>query len=387
MYEFPQCFPSVKLRPRRDFHWGFSVSASRHPWFEMTTLKRTALWLGLHGGLFRLAQFVTCRRQATILMLHRLSGNGDGHSMGMPVERFEQYIQYLTRHYRVVSLNTLIEELQQGTVRPYTVAVTVDDGHHEIFTLAAPILRKYGVPATLFVVSEFINGKLWIWTDRFRFVFNRAASSLVTFTHRGRMHVLDMRTEAARRRETERCIAHAKRIPAPEREELLEALAQACGVTIPVAPAPEYRPMTWAQLRTLATEGFEVGAHTRTHSILSHVGPGQLQDETKGCKEEIERNLGIPVRYFAYPNGRSEDYGPEVIEAVSRAGYQAAVTTVVGGNSPSTPPYELRRISPSGEDLAHFAQDVSGFELVKLRFRQRSKLTNAGAETASGSPS
>jgi peptidoglycan/xylan/chitin deacetylase (PgdA/CDA1 family) len=335
----------------------------------MTTLKRTALWLGLHGGLFRLTQFAARRRQAIILMLHRLSGNGEGHSVGVPVERFEQYIRYLTRHYRVVSLSTLTEELREGTLRPYTAAVTVDDGYHEIFTLAAPILRKYGVPATLFVVSEFINGRLWVWTDRFRFVFGRAPSSLVTLRHRGKTHLLDLRNEAARRGETERCIAHAKSIPAPEREELLEALAEACRVTIPTAPTPEYRPMTWAQLRTLSTEGFEVGAHTRTHPILSHVGPGQLRDETEGCREEIERNLGFPVRHFAYPNGKREDYSQKVVEAVSKAGYQAAVTTVAGGNTPSTPLYELRRIAPSGEDLAHFAQDVSGFELAKLRIR------------------
>jgi len=335
----------------------------------MATLKHTALWLGLHGGLFRLTQFVTRRQQATILTLHRLSGNGEGHSVGVSVERFEQYMRYLTRHYRVVSLDTLTEELRQGTVRPYTVSVTVDDGYHEIFTLAAPILRKHRVPATLFVVSEFINGRLWIWTDRFRFVFDRAANSLVTLRHRGLTHVLDLRNEAARRRETERCIAHAKRIPAAEREELLEVLAKTCGITVPIAPTREYRPMTWAQLRALAIEGFEVGAHTRTHPILSHVGPEQLRDETEGCKDEIERNLGFPVRYFAYPNGKREDYGPEVIEAVSKAGYRAAVTTVAGGNIPSTPLYELCRIGPSGQDLAHFAQDVSGFELAKLRIR------------------
>lgn len=335
----------------------------------MAMLKHTALWLGLHGGLFRLTQFAARRRQATILTLHRLAGNGEGRSVGMAVERFEQYMRYLTRHYRVVSLDTLTEELRQGTLRPYTVSVTVDDGYHETFTLAAPILRKYRIPTTLFVVSEFINGKLWVWTDRFRFVFDRAAKSLVTFRHRGRTHVLDMRNEEARRGETERCIAHAKSIAEAEREELLEALAKACGITIPITPPREYRPMTWAQLRTLATEGFEVGAHTRTHPILSRVGPEQLREEIEGCKEDIERHLGLPVRYFAYPNGRREDYGPEVIEAVSKAGYRAAVTTVAGGNSPSTPPYELRRISPSGEDLAHFAQDVSGFELAKLRIR------------------
>src|SRR2546425_5618136 len=155
----------------------------------MSTLKLAAVQLGLHGGLFRLAQFAARRQQAIILMFHRFLGNGEGHVRGLPIERFEQYISYLTCHYRVVSLGTLTEELRQGTVRPYTVAVTVDDGYHEAFTLAAPILRRYKVPAAFFVVSDFVDGWLWLWTDRFRFVFDQAPQGRVAFKYRGSIHV------------------------------------------------------------------------------------------------------------------------------------------------------------------------------------------------------
>ena len=335
---------------------------------HMSALRLAALQVGFHSGFFRLAQLAR-RQQAAILMFHRFSGNDEGHVRGLPIRRFAEYMEYLARHYCVVPLSDLIEDLRRGVIRPYATAVTVDDGYHEVFSLAAPVLRRYGLPATFFVVSDFIDGRLWLWTDRFRFVFARAQQSQVAFRHRGRIHVLDIQNEEARLGTAERCIEYAKRVSVAEREELLEAVAEACRITIPVAPPREYRPMTWAQLRALAADGFEVGAHTRTHPILSRVGPWQLHDEIEGCKEEIERNLGFPIRHFAYPNGRREDYGSEAVEAVSRACYRAAVTTVAGINTPSTPPYELRRIASSAEDLAHFAQDVSGFELAKLRFR------------------
>jgi len=128
--------------------------------------------------------------------------------------------------------------------------------------------------------------------------------------------------------------------------------------------------MTWAQLRALAAEGFDVGAHTRTHPILSHLGPQQLRAEIEGCKAQIEEQIGFPVRHFAYPNGRRQDYTLEAVEAVSRAGYVAAVTSIAGGNTPSTSLFELRRIGTDVEDLAHFAQLVSGFEQAKLRVRE-----------------
>jgi peptidoglycan/xylan/chitin deacetylase (PgdA/CDA1 family) len=335
----------------------------------MSRLKLTALRLGFQVGLFRLVQHAVRRRQGVILTFHRFSGNGDGDPRGMPIQRFAESLAYLTRQYRVVSLGTMTDELRRGVVRPYTVAVTVDDGYHEVFTLAAPILRQYGVPASLFVISDFIDGRLWPWTDRWGFVFERAPRDRVAFRYRGSTYVLEMREDADRQRAETRWLEYAKRVPVADRDGLLEAIAGAAGVRIPVAPPSQYRPMTWGQLRTLAAEGFDVGAHTRTHPILAGVDPQQLRAEVEGCKEKLEQHLGVRVRHFAYPNGRREDYTPEAVEAVARAGYLAAVTTIPGGNTPSTPPFELRRIGARPEDLAHFVQSVSGFDEIRIRAR------------------
>jgi peptidoglycan/xylan/chitin deacetylase (PgdA/CDA1 family) len=334
----------------------------------MVSLKRVALQLGFKAGLFRVAQYAVRRREAVILTFHRFSGNGEGHPQGTPIERFAASMEYLTRHYRVVSLRAITEDLRRGVVRPYTVAVTVDDGYDEVFTLAAPVLRRYGVAASLFVISDFIDGRLWPWPDRLSYVVQRAPRDRVVFTRRGSVHVLELRDEADRQRAEARWLEHAKRLPVVEREELLETMAAAAGIAIPAAPPPEYRPMTWAQLRALAADGFDVGAHTRTHPILSRVDAAQLRAEIEGCKEHMERELGLEVPHFAYPNGGAEDYTPEAVEVVAQAGYRAAVTCVGGGNTPATSLFELRRIGPA-DDLAHFAQSVSGFEEVKLRIR------------------
>lgn len=334
----------------------------------MKPLINYALQLGFHAGFFRLPRLVR-RGRAMILTFHRFSGNGEGHVGGLPIQRFIECIEYLTRNYRVVSLGDMLEELRRGRVSPYTTVLTVDDGYHEVFSLVAPVLRRYGATASIFVINEFIDGRLWPWTDRFRFVFDHAPLGRVTVKHRALMQVLEIRSEKDRQQLGEQWREYAKQVPAAQQEDLLEAIAEAWGVKIPDVPPGEYRSMTWAQLRALAAEGFDVGAHTRTHPILSRVSPEQLWDEIGGCKEEIERNLGFPVRHFAYPNGRREDYTPEAVEMVTRADYSAALTMVPGWNTPSTSPFELRRIGGGARDLAHFAQCVSGFDLLKLQVR------------------
>ncbi len=222
------------------------------------------------------------------------------------------------------------------------------------------------------MIGDFVEGRLWPWTDRWGFVFKRAPRDRVAFGHRGATHVLEMREEKNRCRVAEQWLDSAKRLAVAERDELLGAIAEAFGVDIPVGPPGAYRPMTWAQLRALAAEGFDVGAHTRTHPILSRVAPEHLRVEIDGCREQMERELGLPVRHFAYPNGRREDYTAETVAAVAGAGYVAAVTTVAGGNTPSTPSLELRRIVARPEDLARFAGSVSGFDEIWARGKLRS---------------
>src|SRR5262249_7527774 len=144
---------------------------------------------------------------------------------------------------------------------------------------------------------------------------------------------------------------HAKRLSVNEREDLLRAIAGAWRIEIPKEPPAEFRPLSWADLRKLAAEGFDVGGHTRTHPILSGIPGDRLREEIEGCKEVIEHGIGARIRNFASPNGWRDDYSSEAV-AVARAGYRAAVTSIPGGNTPSTPLHELRRIGADPDDLA-----------------------------------
>jgi peptidoglycan/xylan/chitin deacetylase (PgdA/CDA1 family) len=323
------------------------------------TAKELALNIGFRMGYLRFRQLVR-RQQALILMFHRFGDEGRGDPQGLPIRRFEHYMKYLTDRYRVVSLRDLIRELRRGGPASNTAAVTVDDGYDDVFSLAVPVMRTYGIPASIFVVSGFVGGGLWPWTDHFRFVFDRAPRRPVRFKHRDATHTIDIRNESERRRAEEHWREYAKTLPVAEREDLLGAIAEAYEVDIPTTAPAEFRSMTWTEVRTLAAEGFDIGAHTRSHPILSRVGSERVRDEIHGCKEEIEGNLRGPVPHFAYPNGRREDYTHEVVSAVSGAGYEAAVTAVPGNNTRATPMFELLRVPVPGDTLARFAQAISG---------------------------
>ncbi len=66
------------------------------------------------------------------------------------------------------------------------------------------------------------------------------------------------------------------------------------------------------------------GAHTRTHPFLSQLSDPELESEIRGSKIELEKILGVPVLYFAYPFGAFDE---RVIQSVEKAGFDIAFTT------------------------------------------------------------
>jgi peptidoglycan/xylan/chitin deacetylase (PgdA/CDA1 family) len=79
-----------------------------------------------------------------------------------------------------------------------------------------------------------------------------------------------------------------------------------------------------ADLRTLAAAGFEIGAHTVSHPILTEVGPGELAREVGECKATLQEIVGAEIGMFCYPKGR---FNRAVVKAVERAGYRGARST------------------------------------------------------------
>jgi len=79
--------------------------------------------------------------------------------------------------------------------------------------------------------------------------------------------------------------------------------------------------LSWEELRELAAGGWEIGAHSMTHPLLTGVDDARLAWELQQSKRRCEEMLGVPCRTMAYPTG---DFDERVERAVEAAGYEAA---------------------------------------------------------------
>jgi peptidoglycan/xylan/chitin deacetylase (PgdA/CDA1 family) len=112
--------------------------------------------------------------------------------------------------------------------------------------------------------------------------------------------------------------------------------------------------LTWSQMRDMQDSGLiEIGSHTVTHPNLTKLPPDERTREVTDSKAELERQLKVPVRAFAYPYGF---YDRETTEAVRKAGYLFAVTGEHGPADVRQGLLTLHRIAITGDvKLAEFA--------------------------------
>jgi peptidoglycan/xylan/chitin deacetylase (PgdA/CDA1 family) len=134
-------------------------------------------------------------------------------------------------------------------------------------------------------------------------------------------------------------------------------------VELPAIPPESHTPLQWDDVRTLAKNGVEFGAHTRSHPILSRLATvEQLEAEICGSKHRIEQEAGVEVRHFCYPNGTAEDFTPQTVEVIRAGGYSTAATGFPGVNRRGANPFELKRmaVEPYDDEL-RFSRVVAGY--------------------------
>jgi peptidoglycan/xylan/chitin deacetylase (PgdA/CDA1 family) len=331
-------------------------------------MKQAMLKLMKATGAFAPFRFAN-RSRALILTYHRF---GDSSDLAVTTARdFREQLDYIASHYRIVPLSFIAGRLRSKQSLPAGLAaITIDDGYRDAYEIAFPILRQMNLPATLFVVTDFVDRKIWMWTDKLRHLTLRAQKESLEATIDNRAFRFPLNGRPSRIEAAERVNAFLKSIPDNDKDKAIARLSESLGVEISAAPPPELSPVTWEQAREMDSMGVEIGSHTLTHPILTQVGREQLRRELVESRARLESILKRQVDLFCYPNGA---YNSEVTGEVERAGYRLAVTVEHGLNGPGSNPLALKRIHTEA-DLAHFVQSTSGFEQVKASlYRVRAK--------------
>jgi peptidoglycan/xylan/chitin deacetylase (PgdA/CDA1 family) len=322
-------------------------------------LKRLAIDLLMRADAFAVFRFLN-RRKVPILMYHRFSE--DGRDGSISASALRQQLAYLKKNYDILRLEEFAEMMRAGKpVPPRSAVVTIDDGYRDAYEIALPIFAEMEVPATLFVVTDFVDGKSWIWTDIARFLMLRAENGDLAVEINGKTINASLNGRSSRIGMAGKINSELKKLPPAGRDSVLDDIAAGLGVDIPALPPSEFAAIDWDQAVEMDKSWIAIGSHTVSHPILTHVTVDRLAEELSASRSVLSEKLGRVVDSFCYPNG---DASTREFEATASAGYSVAVTTELRLSEPLDNKVALPRIDAEPE-MHRFVQAVTGFDSIK----------------------
>ena len=300
------------------------------------------------------------KNRVIILMYHRFSDKAEPFKTHQSA--FENQVKFLKKNFSFISLkhySEILEKKRENLPRN-PIILTIDDGYQDNYTFAYPILKKYSVPATIFLTTDFISKKAWLWPNKLEFIL-KSSSRKVFYFPLGKKAVQFSVDDFKNWHNTQLAIFnYCRTLPDKEKDQTLNKLARRLKVSVPEKTQGDFQPLSWDQIREMGNHLVHFGSHTCSHPILSRLTTEQLQYELIQSKLDLEENISSGVRLFCYPNGQIEDINYEAIQAVKSAGYRCAVTTVNGFNNiEKTNLFLLKRISISSKDNSNIFRDVT----------------------------
>lgn len=230
--------------------------------------------------------------------------------------------------FAIVALDEVPNRLAAGG-SPFAV-LTFDDGYRDNLDHAAPVLAHHAVPWTLFVTSDFADGRgrLW-WIELERAIARLDRVRLDAGP--GEETSLDLPAgDAAQKMAAFEAVY--RRLRAGPEERLLDRIAALCeeaGLT-PGAIAAELC-LPWSELSRLAADpAVTIGAHTVSHPMLAKHAPEKAAFEIGQGRDRIAARLGVPVRHLSYPVGDRGSASVREFDLARDLGFATAVTTRPG---------------------------------------------------------
>jgi peptidoglycan/xylan/chitin deacetylase (PgdA/CDA1 family) len=320
------------------------------------------------------------RHRTAILTYHGVLSDNDApvdilnHNF-VSATAFEAQLAYISARYNPIALRDLMQHHARGSSPPSgSIIVTFDDGFANNYSVAYPLLRKYGVPFVVFVTTGLVDRPgMQLWTERVKRAIYLYPEASIVLNILGEGTRVDLGSPEKKTIVARRAVALMKRLPLAERDIELARIEQVCGRP-PVGPEERerYEFLTWHQIRAMAAAGVEFGSHTVTHPILSALDAPRLERELVESKTRLEQEISRECYAFAYPNGSSADYGGREKAALRAAGYQCAVSLRGTLNGAAPDLFELDRININRHhDMPMFRAAITGLLTEVRRVRHQ----------------
>jgi peptidoglycan/xylan/chitin deacetylase (PgdA/CDA1 family) len=314
------------------------------------------------SGILRLAARASRWRGVLVLAYHRIgersAATGAPDVFSVTQDELDAQLRLIAERFELIAPSEVPEALHERRGR--FAAITFDDGYRDNYTAGLPVLMAHGVRAGFFICTGFIDHRETAWWDEIAALMR--TSDRITLPAGQWLPEPVSLASADRQALAKTLTGRYKALPGDRAARFLQFLREAAPPASADASGTGEEWMTWEMIRDLRDRGMEIGGHTVTHPVLARHPTSVQADEIFGCADRLDRELGEPMRLFAYPVGLRDSFGPKTRRCLSDAGVKLAFSCY--GGLPSRrrwDPLDVRRVP-------------IGFRLGRRRFQRMLEL-------------
>ena len=289
-------------------------------------------------------------KTSSIFMLHRvLPSNVQCYDkqMNTPPEVLDQFFGWLKRDFDVLPLEDFLRLRKSRNERGKpTCAVTFDDGWQDNYEHGYPLLKKHQIPATIFLVTNFIGTNRRFWQERLWRTFVRLGSFASrdwiaeklwrSFPWCPQLSAIDLDFSRVRQ-----LLLQRSSLDAEEFVTRLEEFAWRDNEL----ETTERAFLNWDEVHEMQANGIRFGSHTENHTLLTRTAPARASMEIENSKKRLREMLDEEISFFSYPWGSTLGH---IRQQVAAAGYRWAFVTERPSRKNDVDPFLTSRIPVSG---------------------------------------
>jgi len=256
-----------------------------------------------------------------VVMLHRVVEQRSQLSANKELEITPDFLEetilyYKKKRYEFVSLDEMHSIVTTGQPRKKFICFTFDDGYIDNYEIAYPIFKKYNCPFSIFIATDFLNGKAHLWWYVLEKVLNNNTEVRLSDGS-----YYDCSTALLKDKAFYEIRDKIKQLPTLTLEKEFNSLFAKYDYSFSELIA--LFSMTWWQIEILSGEELcTIASHTVSHGVLSTMSDVEIRTEVHQSKLLLERFTQKDIQHFAYPYGA---YNDRVIPILKEIGYKTAL--------------------------------------------------------------
>ncbi len=282
-------------------------------------MQRLIYWTGAGYALSKL-----CPAGAVILMYHSIAEDAEAAEIDprnrMSPAEFTRQMEFLARHRQVISISELASHIEERRpLSPLSVVLTLDDGYRDNLEVAAPILKRLGLSAIIYLPTALITSGEKPWADQlYRMFRQRQRDSLHALNGRS------LRFDLGSRKDCRAAFAHTSALLIAAEPAARGKILAAIKRQLEPSGDANTRPLDWDLLRRMRTDYplIEIGLHSDNHIDLTAHNPEIVRSELRVSADTCRRELGVRAEHFAYPYNR---HNAVFRQLVAESGFRTAV--------------------------------------------------------------